>query len=113
MHFVPLWLFLLVFRPAPSRFNEFKQMVDLGFGPGPAEFPTNLFGEIAVNVCNDIERLPPAINYLETRLPVFFTGSAVFEENRPTQPGTAPLSCIVFGIHYCINYRLFITRGFG
>ena len=79
-------------------------MVYFRFGPGLVKLPTDIFGEIAVNICHDVEGFPPAINYLEAWLPVFFAGSAVFEENRPTQPGTATLSCIVFFYH-CFHLK--------
>ncbi len=91
---------LFIFHSVLGRLNEFEQMVYLGLGPGLAKVPADLFGKIAVKVRNDVERLPPAVDDLEAWLPVFFTGSAVFEENRPAQPGTAPLSCIVLVIHF-------------
>jgi len=95
-----------VCHPLFCRFDEFKQMVNLGFGPGLTKLPTDLFGEIAADIRHDIKRLPPAIDNLEAWPPVFFAGSAVFEENRPAQPWTAPLSCIVFVVHfYSVFYR--------
>jgi hypothetical protein len=95
---------LFTFHPLFCRFNEFKQMINLGFGPGLTKPPTDLFGEIAVNIRHDVERLPPAIDHLEAWLPVSFAGSAVLEENRPTQPGTAPLSSVVLVAHFYSDF---------